>query len=190
MSAVAGQAGVNEVTNMTVTLLHSSAADDNEAEEHSITSSRLGGGVAALGALGASGGGDAAAEVALTATVWAGAVIVPERACVSSAERACNDAGSIQRGTCLSEQIVTPPWFFTSHTRGVRHDARVHIMVLAICFFSFTHARSHLSHFCGRLQCQKAAHASHHCSIAGCDRHTPLLPLQQRSERLVMTLAN
>ena len=37
---------------MTVTLLHSSAADD-EAEEHSITSSRLGGGVAALGALGA-----------------------------------------------------------------------------------------------------------------------------------------
>ena len=38
---------------MTVTLLHSSAADDNEAEEHSITSSRLGGGVAALGALGA-----------------------------------------------------------------------------------------------------------------------------------------
>ena len=37
---------------MTVTLQHSSAADD-EAEEHSITSSRLGGGVAALGALGA-----------------------------------------------------------------------------------------------------------------------------------------
>jgi hypothetical protein len=100
MSAVAGQAGVNEVTNMTVTLLHSSAADDNEAEEHSIASSRLGGGVAALGALGASGGGDAAAEVALTATVRAGAVIVPERACVSSAERACNDAGSIHRGTC------------------------------------------------------------------------------------------
>ena len=78
---------------MTVTLLHSSAADDNEAEEHSITSSRLGGGVAALGALGASGGGDAAAEVALTATV--GAVIVPERACVSSAERACIVPGSI-----------------------------------------------------------------------------------------------
>jgi hypothetical protein len=31
---------------------------------------------------------------------------------------------------------------------------------------------------------------THHCSIAGCDRHTPLLPLQQRSERLVMTLAS
>ena len=55
-----------------------------------MTSSPSEGGVAALGALG-SGGGGAAAEVAMTTRVRDGVVMVPARACVRSAESACKD---------------------------------------------------------------------------------------------------
>jgi hypothetical protein len=56
-----------------------------------MTSSPSEGGVDALGALG-SGGGGAAAEVAMPRTARAGVVMVPARACVRSAESACKDA--------------------------------------------------------------------------------------------------
>ena len=103
-----------------------------------MTSSPSEGGVAALGALG-SGGGGAAAEVAMTTRVRDGVVMVPARACVRSAESACKDEVCIHgpaARTARSERASEPD--VPSATRvGVRKQRLSTLMIYQCSYLIF-----------------------------------------------------